>query len=68
MQRGDRNVKGTDWSVFGFLRPLKAPKYLLLFNLTNMEHEVTEQGGILETYTQPAPPNDTLFATIKTRM
>ena len=26
-----------------------------------MEHEVTEQGGILETYTQPAPPNDTLF-------
>ena len=60
LQRGDRNVTGTDWNVFGFLRPIKAPRYLMLFNLTNMNHEVTELGGILETYTQPAAPNDTL--------
>ncbi len=61
LQRGDRNVTGTDWNVFGFLRPSKLPKYLLLFNTTNMNHEVTELGGILQTYTQPAPPNDSLF-------
>ena len=60
LQRGDRNVQGTDWNVFGFLRPLKAPRYLLLFNLTNMNHEVTEQGGILDTYLQPSAPNDSL--------
>lgn len=60
LQRGDRHVTGTDWNLFGFLRPIKAPKYLLLWNFTNMTHEVTEQGGILETYTQPAPPFDSL--------
>jgi len=60
LNRGDRNVQGTDWNVFGFLRPLKAPRYLLLFNLANMNHEVTELGGIVESYTQPPAPNDTL--------
>lgn len=56
LQRGDFNVKSTDWNFFGFLRPKKLPKYLLLFNMTQFRHEVDEQGGILD----PAiNPNDT---------
>ncbi len=48
LQRGDRHVKSTDWNVFGFLRPKKLPKYLLLFNMTQFVHEVDEQGGIVD--------------------
>jgi len=56
LQRGDFQVKSTDWNMFGFLRPKKLPQYLLLFNLTQFRHEIDEQGGILD----PAiNPNDT---------
>lgn len=56
LQRGDFQVKSTDWNIFGFLRPKKLPRYLLLFNLTQFRHETDEQGGILD----PAVnPNDT---------
>ena len=51
LQRGDRHVKSNDWNVFGFLRPKKAPRYLLLFNMTQFVHEVNEQGGILDAAT-----------------
>lgn len=48
LQRGDRHVKSTDWNIFGFLRPEKLPRYLLLFNMTQFEHQVSEQGGVLD--------------------
>ncbi len=48
LTRGDNNVKSNDWNVFGFLRPQKLPRYLLLFNMTQFKHEVSEQGGIID--------------------
>ena len=47
LQRGDRNVEGTDWNIAGYVRPEKIQKYLMLFNMTQMKHDVTEQGGIV---------------------
>ena len=55
LQRGDRNVEGTDWNIFGYLRPIKWKKYNLLFNLTQMKHEVTELGGIIPVDIDPDP-------------
>lgn len=59
LTRGDNQVKSNDYNIFGFLRPKRLPKYLLLFNLTQFNHEVDEQGGILD----PALENnaDTTF-------
>lgn len=55
LTRGDRNVKSNDWNIFGFLRPQKLPKYLLLFNTTQFDHEVEEPGGILDPAIDPNP-------------
>lgn len=46
LERGDRQIESTNWNVFGFLRPKKLPKYLLLFNTTHFVHKAAEQGGI----------------------
>lgn len=48
LTRGDRQVQSNDYNVFGFLRPQKIPKYLLLFNATQFKHTVNEQGGIID--------------------
>jgi len=59
LTRGDRSVESTNWNIFGFLRPKKLPRYLLLFNMTQMKHTAAEQGGIIEAITMPTA--DTLF-------
>ena len=59
LSRGDRNVQSNDWNIFGFLRPKKLPRYLVLFNLSQMSHTAAEQGGIVEAITMPTA--DTLF-------
>lgn len=56
LTRGDRQVVGNDWNIFGFYRPKKLKKYLLLFNTTQFSHTVQEQGGIIDPALQPAPP------------
>lgn len=61
LRRGDRNVRGTDWNIFGFLRPQKLPPYLLLFNMTQMDHTVFEQGGIREAMTEPQTSSHLFF-------
>ena len=61
LERGDRQVENTDWSVFGFLRPKKLPKYLLLFNTSHFSHTVAEQGGILDPAINPEDTTDTFF-------
>ena len=61
LARGDRNVKSNDWNIFGFLRPQKLPHYLLLFNTTQFDHEVEEQGGIINPSLDP-DPNASFFA------
>lgn len=61
LSRGDNNVKSNDWNIFGFLRPKKIPKYLLLFNMTQFKHEVSEQGGILDP-TLENNPDSTFFS------
>lgn len=48
LTRGDRQVQGNDFNIFGFLRPQNIPKYLLLFNATQFKHTVNEQGGIID--------------------
>lgn len=48
INRSDRHVNSVDWNIFGFLRPKKLPRYLLLFNMTQFKHEVDEQGGLLD--------------------
>lgn len=53
LSRGDRNAVSTDWNIFGFWRPKKPSRYLLLFNLTQMKHKVTEQGGIIDPAIDP---------------
>ncbi|OEK05059.1 putative porin [Roseivirga misakiensis] len=59
LTRGDNQVKSNDYNIFGFLRPKKLPKYLLLFNLTQFNHEVDEQGGIIDPNLENNP--DTTF-------
>lgn len=59
LTRGDRSVESTNWNIFGFLRPKKLPRYLLLFNMTQMKHVAAEQGGIVEAITMPTA--DSLF-------
>jgi hypothetical protein len=53
LTRGDRSVESTNWNIFGFLRPKKLPRYLLLFNMTQMKHVAAEQGGIVDAITMP---------------
>ncbi|WP_273520393.1 putative porin [Roseivirga sp.] len=57
LTRGDRQVTSNDWNIFGFYRPQKLKKYLLLFNTTQFKHTVQEQGGIIDPALQPAPSN-----------
>jgi len=61
LTRGDRNVQSTDWNIFGFLRPKKLPRYLLLFNMTQMKHTAAEQGGIREAITEPQSADSLFF-------
>lgn len=61
LTRGDRQVKNNDWNIFGFLRPKRLPKYLLLFNMTQLDHEVTEQGGIIDPSIDTSNPDATFF-------
>lgn len=61
LTRGDRQVKNNDWNIFGFLRPKRLPKYLLLFNMTQLDHEVTEQGGIIDPSLDTSNPEATFF-------
>lgn len=61
LTRGDRSVKSNDWNIFGFLRPKGLPKYLLLFNMTQFDHEVTEQGGIIDPSIDTSNPEATFF-------
>ena len=55
LTRGDRQVVSNDWNIFGFYRPSKLKKYLLLFNTTQFQHTVQEQGGIIDPALQPEP-------------
>lgn len=48
IQRSELHSKSVDWNIFGFLRPKKLPRYLLLFNMRQFEHEIDEQGGIVD--------------------
>lgn len=59
LSRGDRSVESTNWNIFGFLRPKKLPRYLLLFNMTQMKHTAAEQGGIVDAIVTPTA--DSLF-------
>lgn len=61
LTRGDRGVKSNDWNIFGFLRPKKVPKYLMLFNLTQFDHEVAEQGGIIDPILDTSNPDASFF-------
>mgnify|MGYP003740389577 FL=1 len=61
LSRGDRQVKNNDWNIFGFLRPKKIPKYLLLFNMTQFDHEVSEQGGIVDPSLDASNPEGSFF-------
>lgn len=61
LSRGDRNVESTDWNIFGFLRPKKLPRYLLLYNLTQMKHTVSEPGAIVEALTEPQSADSLFF-------
>lgn len=47
LTRGDRQVTSNDWNLFGFLRPKKLNKYLMLFNFRQFKHDVVEQGGVI---------------------
>ncbi|NVK83438.1 MAG: hypothetical protein HWE21_03900 [Cytophagia bacterium] len=55
LTRGDRQVVSNDWNIFGFYRPSKLKKYLLLFNTTQFKHTVQEQGGVVDPALQPEP-------------
>ena len=61
LSRGDRNVESTDWNIFGFLRPKKLPRYLLLFNLTQMKHTASEPFAIVEALTEPQSADSLFF-------
>ncbi len=61
LTRGDRSVKSNDWNIFGFLRPKKLPKYLMLFNMTQFDHEVNEQGGIIDPAIDTSNPDASFF-------
>ncbi|MBO3700486.1 hypothetical protein J4E76_18600 [Fabibacter sp. E12] len=61
LTRGDRQVKNNDWNIFGFLRPKRLPKYLLLFNMTQLNHEVSEQGGIIDPSLDTSNPDASFF-------
>lgn len=45
---GEFQTKNTSYSGFGFIRPKKLPRYLALFNITQMTHAIDEQGGIID--------------------
>ncbi len=58
LTRGDRQVTSNDWNIFGFIRPKGLKKYLMLFNVTQFNHTVVEQGGVVNPIFQPTPdPN-----------
>ncbi|WP_420387349.1 putative porin [Roseivirga sp.] len=61
LSRSDRHVNSNDWNIFGFVRPKNLRKYLLLFNLTQFSHTVSEQGGIIDPELQPNTPDASFF-------
>lgn len=54
LSTGEFQTKSTNFSGFGFLRPKNIPRYLGLFNITQMKHEVDEQGGIVDPSIDPS--------------
>jgi hypothetical protein len=50
---GEFQSKSTNYSGFGFIRPKKIPRYLGLFNFTQMKQDVDEQGGIVDPAIDP---------------
>ncbi|KYG74699.1 putative beta-barrel porin [Roseivirga ehrenbergii] len=63
LSTGDFQSKGTNYNFFGFIRPKKLPRYLALFNFTQMKFSVDEQGGILDPAIDPANDEDGAEAT-----
>jgi len=61
LQQGDYNVKSTNWNIFGYLRPEKIKRYNLLFNFTQMRHEVIESGGMIPPEIDPGTGDTTLW-------
>ncbi|MFT6828495.1 MAG: hypothetical protein ACI9Z3_000388 [Roseivirga sp.] len=53
LSTGEFQTKSTSYSGFGFIRPKKLPRYLALFNVTQMEHSIDEQGGIIDPEIDP---------------
>lgn len=53
LSTGEFQTKSINYNAFGFIRPKKLPRYLALFNITQMKHEIDEQGGILDPAIDP---------------
>ena len=61
LSTGDFQTRGTNYNLFGFIRPKKLPRYLALFNMTQMKFDVDEQGGIIDPTIDPDNDDGSYF-------